>query len=177
MQGLEQEDEKEKEEECKMSSRGMRLKQMKAHKHYKDYGEDEDDACGDLNDLKNKYRDRRRNREQISEIEDYSFDDLIKGMDDHQEDILTYQFEADDDDEAFPSIPLVKKESILLDINHLSAKLANIVEEDDSEDDEEKCFQTVEYQTDSDCDSNDSVVVKKEIVKNVTVNEINDMEN
>merc|ERR1712048_1078655 len=73
-----------------------------------------------------------------------------------------------------------KRKSVLLDINQLSMTLAAVVEEDwdreDEDDDDEKYFQMKTYETDSDCDSNDSVVVKKEIVTNVTSDALNELQ-
>jgi len=128
----------------------------------------------------------RRNREQISEIESpFSLDDLIKPKEDEHE-IQIYhdqkyenklQIEDDDDmeDDNIPILPPhdTQRKSVLLDINSFSTNLVTVIEEDDDEeDDDEGHFQTVEYQTDSDCDSNDSVVVKKEIFKEVTCDDL-----
>jgi len=69
-----------------------------------------------------------------------------------------------------------QRKSVLLDINQLSMDLAAVVEEDDDEEDDDGYFQMKTYETDSDCDSNDSVVVKKEIVTNVTSDALNDLQ-
>ena len=56
------------------------------------------------------------------------------------------------------------------------SQLAAVIEEENSEGDEEGRFQAVEYETDSDCSSNGSVVVKKEILLQVTSDELHQRE-
>ena len=200
--------------------RSRRLEQMKRHRDHKGKAD-----MNDLDNLKQKYQDRRRHREKQKLNGLFSLEDLVKGNGDEDEvDIedtefammqFTQQYQQihadpvdsgsdeddedgdedkndaeydangngnangyggysiDDGDDNMPALPR-KKKSVLLDIEKFSVNLAAVIEEDDDEedDDEEKYFQTVEYQTDSDCDSNDSVVVKKEILKNVTVNDL-----
>merc|ERR1712154_152734 len=73
-----------------------------------------------------------------------------------------------------------KRKSVLLDINSLSMTLAAVVEEnwsdEEENEDDDGYFQMKTYETDSDCDSNDSVVVKKEIVTNVTSDTLNELQ-
>eukprot|EP01084_Bolivina_argentea_P065569 119513_1 len=184
------------------SGRNRRKEQMKRHRNYKNAEKT------DLTDLKQKYVERRKNREQIQINKAYNLSDLTKG-DDDEEDISDdielnmmnitnntiysdridtdereeedEEYDDDDDDyrhkfdeyniSMIPTLP--KAKSVLLDIEKFSVNLAAVIEEDsDEEDDDEKYFQTIEYQTDSDCDSNDSVVIKKEIPKLVTVNDL-----
>ncbi len=89
---------------------------------------------------------------------------------------MQYKFESDDNNE-YPSIPRMGSAPVfLLDINKLSSNMPNIVEEAGDDSDDGKYFENIDYETDSDCDSNDSVVVKKEIVTHVGVDEINDFD-
>merc|ERR1712228_954853 len=144
---------------------------------------------GGLDGLKLKYQKERRNREQMSEVDaPWTLNDLIKPGDDEEDEIQVENkndadydalIESDEDDVDIiygSQQPQQQRRSVLLDINQLSMTLAAVVEEDDDEDDNEKCFQMKTYETDSDCDSNDSVVVKKEIVTNVTSDALNDLQ-
>merc|ERR1719474_1772928 len=152
---------------------------------------------GDDEDIDSKQSEpfeRRRHREQMSELErPFTVGDLVRGdstepavddaefaempflkdfgdrhgddRDEEEDDGDDYKggLRMDDDDEFdidVPAVPERKRKSLILDITKLS-QLAAVIEEEHSDGDEEGCFEAVEYETDSDADSNDSVVVKK----------------
>merc|ERR1712032_1705959 len=96
-----------------------------------------------------------------------------KDMEDEDHDDYKGLHIDNEDEFDIPDIPERdrKKSSVILDIQKLS-QLAAVIEEENSEGDEEGCFQAVEYETDSDADSNDSMVVKKEILLQVTSDEL-----
>ena len=155
---------------------------------------------GGLDGLRTKYQKQRVHREQLSEVDaPWSLSDLTKAGDDGEEDVDLGQNNDDDgdenkndidyddnrseseeeeeDDDLYGCLQSHKRKSVLLDINQFSMSLAAVVEEDDDDDeDDDGCFQMKTYETDSDCDSNDSVVIKKEIVTNVTSDALNDLQ-
>eukprot|EP00484_Ammonia_sp_Unknown_P026703 CAMPEP_0197037548 /NCGR_PEP_ID=MMETSP1384-20130603/14729_1 /TAXON_ID=29189 /ORGANISM="Ammonia sp." /LENGTH=811 /DNA_ID=CAMNT_0042467863 /DNA_START=124 /DNA_END=2559 /DNA_ORIENTATION=+ len=105
---------------------------------------------------------RKTDEHQVHEVEEEEDEEEEPDHDENQFDYDT------------PQIMMgAKRKSVLLDIDKFASNLPAVIEEDDDdEDDDERNFQAVQYETDSDCDSNDSVVVKKEIITNVTVNDI-----
>merc|ERR1712003_426052 len=104
---------------------------------------------------------------------DVDYDALVV-MNEYEEE----EEEKYDNEDMLGIQPQRARKSVLLDINQLSMTLAAVVEEDwdDEDEDEDGKFQMTTYETDSDCDSNDSVVVKKEIVTNVTSETLNDLQ-